>query len=154
MSETAGDTPAASPAVSGSAHNQEQVVDDVTLVRVSSGPLVGPVLRRVVSIVLARADWPLEDLDDALLVCDALSAHAPAHARDGRMTFSVQANEREATLRVRELTAGGAAQLVEDAMLPVVGNVLERIADNVSVEPDAGDDGDSQLVLVLNTGAR
>ena len=48
-------------------------------VRLTAGPLAGPVLWRVVSMVLARADWPLERLDDMLLVCDALSAHAPRY---------------------------------------------------------------------------
>jgi hypothetical protein len=107
---------------------------------VASGPLVGPVLWRVVSMVLARADWPVDRLDDALLVCDALCAHAPAYASDGRLTFSVEADEHEAELRVRDLRSEGATALVQDAILPVVGNVLERIAER------------SQLVLTLSSG--
>jgi hypothetical protein len=138
-------------AVNGqTAYEQEPVIASVTHVRLANGPLVGPVLRRVVSMVLARADWPVDRLDDALLVCETLCAHAPAYASDGRLTFSVQADEREAELRVRDLTAGGAASLVQDSMLPVVGNVLERIADRVSVEPD--EQGASpQLVIVLSS---
>jgi hypothetical protein len=106
------------------------------------------VLWRVVSMVLARADWPLDRLDDALLVCDALAAHAPAYARDGRLTFSIQATEQEAELRVMDLVDDGAARLVEDTMLPVVGNVLERVADRVSVEPEESGEG-TQLVLLF-----
>jgi hypothetical protein len=125
------------------------VTDGAISVRVAGGPLVGPVLRRLVSIVLARADWPLDGLDDALLVCDALSAHAPGHARAEWVALSVRADEREAELRMSELRHGGAADLLRDATLPVVGNVLEGIAENVSVhtEPDGG----SLLVLVLRT---
>ncbi|HEY5261855.1 MAG TPA: hypothetical protein VIJ33_07055 [Solirubrobacteraceae bacterium] len=130
------------------ADERERATDNVTRVRVANGPLVGPVLWRVVSMVLARADWSVERLDDALLVCDALCAHAPAYATDGRLAFSVQADEYKAELRVLELTADGATGLVRDAMLPVVGNVLERIADSVSVEPEERGEG-SQLVLVL-----
>lgn len=153
MSETARETPAIGTALSGpAAHDQERASDNVTRVRVANGPLVGPVLRRVVSIVLARADWPLDELDNALLVCDALCAHAPARARDGQLTFSMQANERQAKLCVHALSADGAVQLVEDAMLPVVGNVLERVADRVTVEPDEPE-GYSQLVLVLSSGS-
>jgi serine/threonine-protein kinase RsbW len=127
---------------------QERATDGVTRVRLANGPLMGPVLWRVVSMVLARADWPLDRLDDALLVCDALCAHAPAYASDGRLTFSIEASGQEAELRVLDLTCDGAERLVKDAMLPVVGNVLERIADRVSVELyERGER--SQLVLVF-----
>ncbi len=119
-------------------------------VRVADGPLVGPVLRRIVSIVLARADWPLDSLDDSLLVCDALGAHAPAHARGQYVAVTLRADEREAELRVSELTCDGAARLLEDATLPVVGNVLQSIADKVLVEVDGNGEG-SQLVLVLSS---
>jgi hypothetical protein len=115
---------------------QDRTAENAALVRVATGPLVGPVLWRVLSMMLARADWPLDRLDDAQLVCDALSAHAPAYASDGHLTFSVQANECEAAVRVLELADGGAEELVQDAMLPVVGNVLERIAEQVSIEQD------------------
>jgi hypothetical protein len=136
--------------VTGStAHEQERATDDIARVRLANGPLMGPVLCRVISMVLARADWAVDRLDDALLVCDALCAHAPTYATDGRLTFSVQANKHEAELRVGDLTGDGAAGLIQDAMLPMVGNLLERIADRVSIEPDERGDG-SQLVLVLS----
>jgi serine/threonine-protein kinase RsbW len=132
------------------ARQQEQATDDVTRVRLANGPLVGPVLWRVLSMVLARADWPVDRLDDALLVCDAVCAHAPAYASNGRLTFSVQANEHEAELRVQDLTAEGATRLIQDAILPVVGNVLERIADRVVVEPDEQGKR-SQLAIVISS---
>jgi hypothetical protein len=130
---------------------RERATGDVTRVRLSSGPLLGPVLWRVVSMMLARADWPMDRLDDALLVCDVLQAHAPAYACDGRLSFSVKVDELEAELRVLELTDEGATALVEDPMLPVVGNVLERVAKRVSIEPDKSGQG-SQLVIVLSAG--
>ena len=130
-------------------HERERATSEVTRLRLSSGPLLGPVLWRVVSMMLARADWPMYRLDDALLVCDALCAHAPAYASDGYLSFSVRANEREAELRVLELTAEGATALVEDPTLPVVGNVLERVAKRVSVEPDEHGEG-AQLVIALS----
>lgn len=102
-------------------------------------------------MVLTRADWPVNRLDDALLVCDALCAHAPAYANDGRLTFSVEADEHEAELRVRDLRSEGAAALVRDAILPVVGNVLERIAERLSAEQEEHGER-SQLVLTLSSG--
>jgi hypothetical protein len=126
----------------------EPVAGNFARVRLADGPLVGPVLWRVVSMILARADWPLDRLDDMLLVCDALSAHALAHSSDTTVTFGIQADEHEAELRVLDLTDDGACGLLADAMLPVVGNVLERIAERVSVEPGAHGEG-SQLVIAL-----
>lgn len=124
-------------------------------VRLAIGPLSAPVLRRIVSMALTRAGWPLDRLDDALHVCDALCAHAPAYASDGHMTFDVRADPAEMELRVRELV--GASNLLTDAELPGVGNVLERLADGVSTQPEDGrseprmDGGSaqSQVVVVL-----
>lgn len=150
MSEAMSDTRTVEAAASGASRDEREPseADGAVNVRIADGPLVGPVLRRMVSIVLARADWPLDGLDDALLVCDALSAHAPRHAQAGWLALSVKAGERGAELCVGELRHGGAADLLRDATLPVVGNVLEGIAEKVSVcaEPDGG----SRLVLVLS----
>ncbi|HXC45000.1 MAG TPA: hypothetical protein VNU24_00225 [Solirubrobacteraceae bacterium] len=117
-------------------------------VRLLDGPLAAPVLGRVVSMMLARADWPLDRLDAAMLMCDALSAHAFAHAGGASVTFNIDAGEHEAELRVLGLTDNGANGLVKDAMLPVVGNVIERIAERVSVEPGMHGEG-PELVLAL-----
>jgi serine/threonine-protein kinase RsbW len=122
----------------------ERATDGVTRLRLASGPVLGPVLCRVVSMVLTRAEWPVDRLDDAMLVCDALCAHAPAYARGGSVTFSVQADEREAELRVHDLDSEAAEALLRDAMLPVVGSVLEHIADRVSVEAS----GESAEIVV------
>ena len=43
-----------------------------TRVSIAAGPLVGPVLRRVVGMFAARADLPLDRLDDAVLVADVV----------------------------------------------------------------------------------
>lgn len=142
-------SPGGSTLIGSTENEHEQATGNLARVRLANGPLMGPVLWRVVSMVLTRADWPVDRLDDALLVCDTLCAHAPAHASDGRLTFSVRADERAAELRVRDLTADGATGLVADAMLPVVGNVLERVAERVSVEPNEQGTG-SQLVIALS----
>jgi hypothetical protein len=115
--------------------------------RLASGPLVGPVLRRVVSMVLARADCPMDRLEDAMVVCDALSAHAPAHVNDGHVTFAVSVRGEALELRVSELPEGAASRLVGDAVLPGVGNVLERMTDELRVESAAS--GGEELVVGL-----
>jgi hypothetical protein len=88
-------------------------------------------------------------MEEALLVCDALCAHAPACAGGERPTFSVQADDARAELSVSDLTASGAERLLADCTLPLVGNVLERLADSVGVEPD----GDGRLTVALRASS-
>jgi hypothetical protein len=117
--------------------------------RLANGPLVGPVLCRVVSMVLARANCPMDRLDDAMLICDALSAHAPDHARDGHLSFELSARPGGFDLRLGELEEQAATQLVREAVLPGVGNVLERMTDALRIEPTT-DGRHEELVLELH----
>jgi hypothetical protein len=119
--------------------------------RVIDGPLIAPVLGRIVSMVLARADCPIDRLDDALILCDAIAAHAPAHSRDGHISFKLDAEVSSIELRVAELSPGGANKLIDDAQLPDVGNVIERFSDELRVEPAADGNGE-ELVLKLRFG--
>jgi hypothetical protein len=116
--------------------------------RLAAGPLAGPVLCRVVSMVLARADCPLDRIGDAMLICDALSAHAPAQANDGMVAFAVSLRGGTMELRIGEFQESGASRLVRAAVLPGVGNVLEHTADELRIEP-ATDGGGEELVLGL-----
>lgn len=121
------------------------------LLRVADGPLIAPVLSRVASMVLARANCPVDRLDDALVLCDAIAAHAPAHSRDGHISFELNAVAGAIELRVSELRPGGASKLIEDAQLPSVGNVIERFSDDRRIEQAADGDGE-ELVLKLGFG--
>ncbi len=116
--------------------------------RLADGPLVGPVLCRVVSMLLARANCPVDRMDDALVVCDALTVHAPSHASDGHLALAVSVRGEALELRVGELPEHAARRLVQDAVLPGVGNVLERMTDELRVEPAADGTGE-ELVLGL-----
>jgi serine/threonine-protein kinase RsbW len=100
-------------------------------------------------MVLTRADWPLDRLEDALLVCDALCAHAPESSGSERLTFSIEADEHEAELRVCELTPESAERMVAQAHLPLVGNVLEQVAERVTVQPDNAGSA-TQLAITLS----
>jgi hypothetical protein len=133
------------------AGDERPPANSVTL-RVASGPLAAPVLSRVISMVLARADCPMDRLDDAMILCDALSAHAPAHARDGHVSFTMATDEQGIELRVGELAEQGADRLLADAAVPGVGNVLERISDELRVQPSSAGHLHEELVLVLRFG--
>jgi len=118
-------------------------------VAVASGPLAGPVLGRVVGMLTARADCPIDRLDDALLVADAVAARAGGFTPDGRVHVSVAVDLGSVELRVGPLQTDGAAGLVASAALPGVGNVLERVADELETATDGNGDGE---FLVIRLG--
>ncbi len=121
------------------------------LLRIAGGPLVAPVLTRVVAMMLARADCPVDRLDDAMLICDALSAHAPALAADGNLAVTILTDGGGMTLRIGALRPGGGERLRRASTLPGVGSVLESIADELRVEASA-EDGE-ELILDLHFAA-
>jgi hypothetical protein len=110
---------------------------------VRSGPLLESVLGRVVGMLAARARCPVDRLDDALLVTDAIAAHAGGFGLDDRVGVTVTSDEQGVTLVVGPLRAQGAAGLLRASELPGVGNVLERVAD--AAEAVRGASGDEQL---------
>ena len=103
---------------------------------VRNGPLLGPVLTRVIGMLAARAQCPIDKLDDALLVADTVAAHSPDHATAGTVLVALAAEETGIELTVTQLEPQGAQALLKDAELPGVGNVLERVADTVEVRRD------------------
>jgi serine/threonine-protein kinase RsbW len=90
----------------------------------------------------------MDRLDDAMLICDALSAHAPEHAHDGHLSFALNAEGDGFELRLGELAEHAGVKVVRDSVLPGVGNVLERMTDELSIVP-AADGRHEELVLKL-----
>ncbi len=107
--------------------------------------LASGVLPAVVAMLAARAEFPLDRLDEALLLTDAVAAHAPGRSLDGAVHVLVSVDDDGLRLTVDGLAEGGAAGLVADATLPDVGGVLERVADEVDLD-GRGEHGE-QLVL-------
>jgi hypothetical protein len=97
-------------------------------------------------MMLARADCPLDRLDDAMLICDAISAHAPAHVNDGHLNCVVTVGADRLRLEVDELSKHGAQGLIDAAVVPGVGNVLERLSDELRVDQQANE----KLILGMN----
>jgi serine/threonine-protein kinase RsbW len=121
-------------------------------VSVRKGPLVGPVLGRVVGMLAARAQCPIDRLDDAMLLTDAVAAHAPSHTADDHVRVVVAADDGGIELRVESLASDGARGLLADAELPGVGNVFDRVADEVDARP-GGASAAGELVLRLRFAA-
>jgi hypothetical protein len=111
---------------------------DATRVSIAVGPLVGPILRRVVGMLAARADLPLDRLDDAVLVADLIAARAPAYVDTETVDVSLQPGPRALELRIGPLRSGGGRSLIVDAAVPGVGNVIEQLTDEITVSEQDG----------------
>lgn len=110
---------------------------------IRNSPLVGAVLGRVVGMLAARALCPIDRLDDALLATDAIAAHAERFTPNGTVGITVTAEDDAITMCVVPLRPQGAEALLRAADLPGVGNVLERVADEVTArraQDGAGDE--------------
>jgi hypothetical protein len=117
-----------------------------TELSVAAGPLVGPVLRRVVGMLAARADLPLDRLDDAVLVADVIASRASGYAPDA-VHVQLAPGDRTLWLRVGPLRPGGASALLGETAVPDVGSVILKLADEVHV--DTTDSGDEYLRVRL-----
>lgn len=116
--------------------------------RVRRADLGEPVLERVVAALAARADLPLDRLDDARLVASALAAPAGRHAADGELCIGLDAREGEMALEVGPLRPGSGEKVMADSRVPGVGAVVERLVDAWRV----AEDGEGET-LMLTIGA-
>jgi serine/threonine-protein kinase RsbW len=110
------------------------------------GPLVSAISGRVTAMLAARADFPLDRLADAVLVSDAIAAHAGEYMAGGDVGLAIEDRRGALDFRVGPLREGGARGLLSELEVPGFGGSLERLVDRVDTETD--DDGEF-LVLTI-----
>ena len=98
------------------------------------GPLVSAISGRVTAMLAARADFPLDRLADAVLVSDAIAAHASAYMAREDVGLSITDGDGSLDFRVGPLREGGAQGLLSQLEVPGLGGSLERLVDSVDVE--------------------
>jgi serine/threonine-protein kinase RsbW len=118
--------------------------DDDTRIRVGPPEIIGPVLSRALSALVARQDISVDRLSDTMLLSDAISARAPQGFTDGHVSLRIAELPEGIELKVGPMTEGGAARLRESFELPEVGGSLEKLTDELRVE--AGDEGEYLVV--------
>jgi serine/threonine-protein kinase RsbW len=106
------------------------------------GPLVSAISGRVTAMLAARADFPLDRLADAVLVSDAIAAHAGEYMTRDDIGVAITDRDGSLDFRVGPLRKGGAEGLLSELEVPGLGGSLERLVDAVSVEQDAPRGGD------------
>lgn len=107
---------------------------------VTPGPLVGPVLRRVVGILAARADMPLDRVDEVILLAEALAQAASRHVAEERLGVTVRDGEGSLQLEFGPLQPGISGEAISSGT-----NGSSR------AEIRSGSDGD-YVVLTVDAG--
>src|SRR4051812_6519686 len=79
---------------------------------IQPGPLVAPVTSRVTAILAARADFPLDRLADAVLVSDAIAAHASDYISGSDVGVEIEEADGSLEFRIGPLDEGGAQGLL------------------------------------------
>jgi hypothetical protein len=103
-----------------------------------------PVLRRAVAGASAKAGLPVDRIDDAVLILEALLAdRGMARADEVRLVLSARPGS--FALMMGPLDADEAERLLAHAALPIVGPVIERLA-TTAVALDGG----SHLLIVVD----
>jgi serine/threonine-protein kinase RsbW len=119
-------------------------------VAIAPGPMMAPVLGRMVAMLAARADFSLDRLSDAVLVTDAVSANLGDYVTGRYASVSFQDGRRKIDLRVGPLVEGGGERLLRAMELPGLDRSLEELAEEIKVEaPRAGREDPSGEYLLI-----
>ena len=114
---------------------------------IQPGPLVASVASRVTAILAARADFPLDRLADAVLVSDAISAHASDYISGSDVGLVIEDWRRNAsTSASAPCTRAAARASCSEMEVPGLGHSLERLVDEVKVERGDGVPGTAESV--------
>ena len=92
------------------------------------------IMRRLVAVVAAQADMPVDRMMEALLVAELVARHAMSRLVGDRVRIRITRDGDGFVLRLGPLEEQGAAATVRDSEVPAVGSVVERLADGVRVE--------------------
>jgi serine/threonine-protein kinase RsbW len=111
---------------------------DEARITLPAGELLAPILSRVISMFATRADFSVDELSDAVLLSDALSAGDSDRFPGGTARLAVTEDEDSFELRVGPLAEGGGRRLLEGMRIPSLDASLESLADEVRVDPGEG----------------
>ena len=109
---------------------------------VAPGPLVGPVMRRVVGILAARADMPMDRVDEVILMAEAIAQAASRHVVQDRLGVTMRDGDGSLTLEFGPLDPATSGETLESA----------RNGGSNRAEVRRGEGGD-YVVLTVDTGS-
>jgi serine/threonine-protein kinase RsbW len=109
-----------------------------TVVSVAAGALAPPVLGRVTAMLAARAGFSVDRLADAVLISDAIAAHAPASMLGRHIHVGIDTAASSLDLKVGPLDAGGGGRIVDASAVGGMPAVVDQLSDTVDVETAGG----------------
>jgi serine/threonine-protein kinase RsbW len=119
-----------------------------TEMRIAAGELVRPVLARVIAVLAAKADFSIDRLSDAVLVGDAVSAHAASDFPDNTLGIAIEEEEGTLTVRLGPLAEGAGERMLGEMEIPGVGGSLEQLVDDIRVERNEPDGSETLLLRI------
>ncbi len=111
------------------------------------------ILRRVIAVVAAQVDMSVERVMEALLVVELVARHGLRYLVGQHVKIRVVRGEGSFDLHVGPLEENGALSVVQDTEIPVVGSVVQRLAEEVRVEKTQAEGIDCEY-LVLRIATR
>ena len=123
---------------------------DEARITLPAGELLAPILSRVISMFATRADFSVDELSDAVLLSDAISAGDSDRFPGGTARLTVVEQDGSFELRVGPLAEGGGRRLLDGMRIPSLNASLETLADEVRIED--GDDGELLAIRLQRAG--
>jgi serine/threonine-protein kinase RsbW len=111
-------------------------VSNEAVLRFYGPKLAAPLLERVVGMLVARADASIDRLDDAMLLTDAVAAHASDFTSGDWTAVAIETSDGNLVLKVSPLEAKAARELIASTELPEIGNVIEHLTSSVRHDGD------------------
>jgi len=96
------------------------------------------ILRRLVAVVAAQLDMSTERVMEGLLLAELVARNALRHLVGDRVHVRIEGVDAGFELRVGPLEAGGAGAVIADSEVPVVGSVVEKLADELRTDYEDG----------------
>jgi serine/threonine-protein kinase RsbW len=135
------------PSGNGKVSEPVEVTED-TRITLPASELLAPVLSRVVSMFATRADLSVDELSDAFLLSDAISAGGVSSFPEGTAQLTVSEASGSFEVRIGPLAEGGGRRLVSGMRIPELDASLERLADEVRIDPGEGGDGEVVAIRI------
>jgi serine/threonine-protein kinase RsbW len=103
-------------------------------VAITPGPIMAPILGRIIGMFASRANFQLDRLSDAVLVTDAISANADSYIPGRHVAVGFEDGKGMLDVWVGPLIKGGAEDLLKTMELPGLGRSLRDLAEEVKID--------------------